>query len=172
MGLSTIYPTGNTGGDPLQHVYDRTAAGGGGGTGGGVQAQIKKLQLKGALTANLPPGYARPAGVGTADPQFDLTMEFGASTGQGTTGFSPNATITADTEYYVRAKISQHQVAPLITGVTMQWSLPAGWVWVDGLGNLTMDELPSNPGYVCRVAKSPHSPSDATISATITERFL
>ena len=146
----------------LLPVYDRTPP----------KSSVKASQLRGVFTANLPPGYARPAGVLNNDPQFDLAIEFGKDNDLGTDGFSDVVEVTRDAVYYVRAKIAQHQVAPLILGVTLEWTLPAGWRWVDGLGNTTSDELPSNPGYVCRVAQAPHQPTNALIKAVVTERFL
>lgn len=109
------------------------------------------------------------SGTIAGDAQYEAEMLF-AEVLQGTDKYTsitdgviwtePLIEIQAGDEYYVRVRISQHMVNPLLQGFAVRWIKPTGWTWVDGRGSTTYDEAISNPLAINRVATAPGPGSD------------
>jgi hypothetical protein len=103
------------------------------------------------------------------DDQFSATLEFSPAYGSdagrtyGPLSLTPGAgSPEGDKEFYVRCRLEQHRVEPLLQGFRTYWDPPPGWVAMDGLTATIYDEAISNPLYINRVYKTP-----ATISNEI-----
>lgn len=90
-------------------------------------------------------------GAADQDPRFDLEMMF---SGDGKSYGNPLVSPSPGIDYFIRVRLTQHQQDPLLQGFAIRWTAPAGWYWVDGLGDLTFDEATSNPLIVTRVIVS------------------
>lgn len=109
----------------------------------------------------------RVTGFIAGDPQYEAEMRmaevlqgFPAKYDDITDGViwtEPLVNVQPGDEYYVRVRISQHMVDPLLQGFRIRWVRPPGWIWIDGLGSTTTDEAISNPLVVVRVAQAPES---------------
>lgn len=103
-----------------------------------------------------------------ADPQYSIKFMFSTDSGD---SFSESPEITSGINYHVRLEISQlHE--DLLAGFNIQWWLPTGWKFVDGLPASTWEEAISNPLIVTRVARSPANAVAAPFRAVILEEFL
>lgn len=100
-------------------------------------------------------------GTGEQDARFDVNLDFSKD---GKSWSNPLVSPLMNNDYFVRAKVTQHQgTTPLCQGFDLSWSRPNdGWVWVDGLGNSTSDEAVSNPLSVIRVVQAHNDATPAT----------
>ena len=104
------------------------------------------------------------------DKQYQGTLDF--STDDGRTFSAPAIGITGNTVVQLRLQLSQYQVNPPVRGWALNWYLPAGWVWLDGLGTTTYEEAVSNPMVVTRPTRSPNNPQPVGFRILIAEKFL
>ncbi len=109
-------------------------------------------------------------GVIAKDLQYDGTLDF--STDDGHTFSSPAINVTGASPVQIRLSLSQYQVQPLIRGWGLDWYLPTGWVWLDGLGTRTYEETNSNPTVITRVAQSPTNPQPVGFRVLIAQRYF
>lgn len=105
-----------------------------------------------------PTGKTRPkkpisiAGVASKGPRFEAKLAFSID---GSSFSEPLAAPKPNTIYQVQFSFSQHNVEPLLNGITLHWIKPAYWTWVDGFGVWTYEELIANPTLISRKIKSP-----------------
>jgi hypothetical protein len=113
------------------------------------------------------------SGAAKRDPRFDLEVEFSVAEGSGAGDSygNPLADTKANTEYYIRLRLRQHQAEPLLQGFSLAWKKPSGWAWVDGLGTSTYETAISNPTIVTRVCKSPGSLAAGSFRVAVTEKY-
>lgn len=103
------------------------------------------------------------------DPQYEGRLEF--STDDGRTFSSPAVGILGNAIVQIRLSLSQYQTDSPIHAYKLEWYLPNGWVWTDGLGTTTYDEAVSNPMVVTRVSRSPTNPQPVGFRVLIAERY-
>ena len=103
------------------------------------------------------------------DDQFSATLEFSPAYGSdagrtyGPLSLTPGSSSPESSkDFYVRCRLEQHRVDPLLQGFRTYWDPPPGWTRVDGLKPTIYDEAISNPLYINRVYHTP-----ATISLDI-----
>ncbi len=73
--------------------------------------------------------------------------------------------------YQIRMALAQYQAFPLIMGWSLDWYLPEGWVWWDGLGTRTHEEFISNPMVVTRMVQSPGNPAPAGFQIVVGAKY-
>lgn len=140
------------------------------------QRQLDKAAQSGG-SKKKPKPAAPVAGSVPPDPQFQAELHFGETKGGAPTEeavFWTEPLVEpkgAPTMYYVRLRISQHMVNPLLQGFRVHWFKPPGWKWTDGLGAFTVDEAVSNPLTVTRRAQRTGGASAKGFRAAIVERY-
>lgn len=112
------------------------------------------------------------------DPQFEAELHFGPKPGgsdditEGVFWTEPLVDPAGPpAHYYVRLRIAQHMVDPLLQGFRVRWWIPAGWAWADGLGAYTVDEAVSNPLAITRLARRSGALGTKGFRCAIVERF-
>ena len=108
-------------------------------------------------------------GVVDRDPQYTIDVDFSDDDGQSFA--SPLFEIVGNRIYQIRARFGQLQAEPLLRGVGLRWRLPTGWSFTDGLGQLTYEELVSNPTTVQRTMRSPSGAQPAAFEIDVEELF-
>lgn len=81
-------------------------------------------------------------------------------------------TAKPETYYFVRAQVTQHVGEPRIQGFKILWSIPTGWVWVDGIGSTSYEEAMANPLPVIRKVKSPLVMEKVTFGSIISDYYV
>jgi len=136
--------------------------------------KVAKSTQRGTKTYQFP-------GAVPGDPQFDALMHFAEQP------TAPDFAITdpafwteplinpklSPTVYYVRLRISQHMVNPLLQGFTIDWWHPDGWAWYDGFGTRMYCEAVSNPLDVVRQVRRITAPGPTIgFHAAIVTKYL
>jgi hypothetical protein len=101
--------------------------------------------------------------------QFSLHVYF--SDDDGDTFDSPLVSAPGNRIIQLKLEIAQLNVDPLLQGFGVKWRLPNGWVFTDGLDNLTYEVSNSNPLIFTRTVRSPTNPQPAGFRATIVRQF-
>jgi hypothetical protein len=101
--------------------------------------------------------------------QFSGELSFSDDDGQ--TFVNPLPTPDGNRVCYIRVKITQHASRARLSGLRLDWYLPAGWTWRDGLGTTTYEEMVSNPTEITRAMLSPANPQPAKWTVLVGERF-
>ena len=104
------------------------------------------------------------------DPQFAGEITF--SDDDGRSFVNPLVSPVGNRLVQIRCSIAQYQVEPRVKGFRLDWFVPDGWSWRDGLGVTTYEQVVSNPLVVTRVMLSPENPQPAVWQVLIVERFL
>lgn len=104
-------------------------------------------------------------GVVDRDPQYQLDLSFSDDDGQSFSATMFN--ITGNRVFQWRCQFGQLQAEPLLHGVALQWLLPTGWVFTDGIGVTTYEECVSNPTVITRTIRSPSNPQPAAFEVDV-----
>jgi len=85
----------------------------------------------------------------------------------------PLTTAEGNRTYQLRMALSQYEVAlqTQIMGWGLEWRLPVGWVWTDGLGSVTYEKFNSNPMVITRIVRSPVNPQPAGFRIIVTAKY-
>jgi hypothetical protein len=83
----------------------------------------------------------------------------------------PLPSVEGNRLYQIRMALAQYQAYPLVMGWALEWHLPTGWVWIDGLGATTYEEFVSNPTVVTRMMRSPVNPAPAGFQILVVGRY-
>lgn len=112
------------------------------------------------------------------DPQFEAELHFGevpeapVDLTEPVYWTEPLVEPDPAKDYYVRLRIAQHMVNPLLQGFKTRWKLPAGWAWLDGRGEELDDEAISNPLVVTRKVRPPNPAVRAGFRVVVVARYL
>lgn len=101
--------------------------------------------------------------------QYDGELSFSDNDGQSF------ATVLATPEgnrvLQLRCSIRQLGGDELIRGLQLLWTLPAGWVFTDGISTRTYEEFVSNPVVIARTMRSPANPQPAAWKVDVERWF-
>lgn len=83
----------------------------------------------------------------------------------------PLPSVEGNRLYQIRVALAQYQAVPLTMGWALQWALPVGWTFFDGLPAVTYEEFVSNPTIVTRMLLSPVAPVPAGFQITVVGKY-
>jgi len=108
-------------------------------------------------------------GVAKRGEMYQITVSFALDN---TDGYSePLTSVEGNRLYQVRMALAQYQAWPPVRGWGLEWRLPAGWVFTDGLGNQTYDVFNSNPMIITRIVRSPVNPVPAAFRIIVFAKY-
>lgn len=104
------------------------------------------------------------------DPQFELEVQF--SPDDGYTFDAPLVQPLPDRLFQIRLRFSQHVgERDMLRGTGIEWILPTGWTFADGLDAVLYDECVSNPMVVTRLIRSPAAVIPAGFRLVVTSTY-